>query len=99
MTVLQAIAQASTHIARRDAEVLLLHIVGHDRAWLMAHPETLLEPDQTERLLEAVSKRKQHWPLQYLTGWQEFFGLQLQVTPDVLIPRPETELLVEAVLD
>ncbi len=76
----------------------MLHVLRRDRAWLLAHPEARLQSGEIAGFFELVSRRAAHWPLQYLTGQQEFFGLQLQLSPDVLIPRPETELLVEAVL-
>ena len=98
MTVDEAISGVTDRIPRRDAELLLLHVVCRDRAWLLAHPEARIEPAQAAAFLEQVSRRAKHWPLQYLTGRQEFFGLELQLSQDVLIPRPETELLVEAVL-
>lgn len=98
MTVQEAIEKGSSRIARRDAELLLLHVVGRDRAWLLAHPEARLEPGQIAGFFSMVERRAQHWPVQYLTGKQEFFGIELEISADVLIPRPETELLVEAVL-
>jgi release factor glutamine methyltransferase len=102
MTLRDALLEASTSIARRDAETLLAHILHRDRAWLLAHAadddeDQLSDADHT--LLRALTARRAaHEPLQYLTGTQEFFGLALHVTPAVLIPRPETEHLVEAVL-
>ena len=99
MTVLEAVQQASQQIDRRDAETLLLHGIGQNRAWLFAHPEAELTPEQLSEFFDLVSKRAIHWPLQYLTGQQEFFGLELHVSQDTLIPRPETELLVEAGLE
>jgi release factor glutamine methyltransferase len=98
MTLHTAIAEASTQITRRDAETLLAHLLSHDRAWVFAHPEAELDSDQIEAFRELTSRRAAHEPLQYLTGLQEFYGLPLRVTPDTLLPRPETELLVEAVL-
>ncbi len=98
MTLQEAITRASTSIARRDAEYLLLHILGRGRPWLLAHPEAPISADEMDRFAGLIARRGQHEPLQYLTGHQEFFGLDLHVTPDVLIPRPETELLVESVL-
>jgi release factor glutamine methyltransferase len=98
MTLHTAIAEASTQITRRDAETLLAHLLAHDRAWVFAHPEAELDSDQIEAFRELTARRAAHEPLQYLTGLQEFYGLPLRVTPDTLIPRPETELLVEAVL-
>ena len=98
MTIQKAIQHASGRINRRDAETLLLHLLGQNRAWLLAHPESEVAPDLASDFEAFVRRRAAHEPLQYLTGQQEFFGLALQVTPAVLIPRPETELLVEAVL-
>jgi release factor glutamine methyltransferase len=98
MTVHTALAEASTQIARRDAETLLAHLLHRDRAWIFAHPEAALDPPQLEAFRALTLRRASHEPLQHLTGRQEFYGLSLHVTPDTLIPRPETELLVEAVL-
>ena len=93
-----ALAEAATQIARRDAEALLGHVLGRDRAWVFAHPEAVLGEQELGTLRHLVQRRAAHEPLQYLTGVQEFYGLKLQVTADTLIPRPETELLVEQVL-
>jgi release factor glutamine methyltransferase len=98
MTAREAINQASQHIARRDAETLLLHLLQRDRAWLLLHMEDALDDADVETLRQLASRRAAHEPLQHLTGVQEFFGLPLRVTRDTLIPRPETEHLVEAVL-
>jgi len=81
------------------AELLLMHLLGRDRAWLYAHPEEALDPAITARYLELVAERASGVPTQYLTGKQEFWGLEFEVTPAVLIPRPETEHLVEVVLE
>ncbi len=98
MTLAKLLEETGGQILRRDAETLLLHVAGRDRAWLLAHPEAELPPSDAARFRELVSRRQTNEPVQYLTGRQEFFGLDLRVTPDVLIPRPETELLVEAVV-
>ncbi len=98
MTLKQLLDETSRRILRRDAETLLVHLAGRDRAWLLAHPETDLPPETLAHFDALVSRRQANEPLQYLTGRQEFFGMELHVTPDVLIPRPETELLVEAAL-
>lgn len=84
--------------ARHDAELLLLHVLQIDRPTLFAYPDRILTPQQLESYQAAVNRRLSHEPIQYITGTQEFFGLQLKVTPATLIPRPETEHLVEAVL-
>lgn len=83
---------------RRDAETLALHLLHRDRAWMHAHPEATLTDAQASALRALLQRRAGGEPLQYITGHQEFFGLDLHVTRDVLIPRPETEHLVEAVL-
>ncbi len=98
MTVRELIHSASPRIVRRDAETLALHVLGRARPWLLAHPEATLSPEESNRFAVLVERRARFEPLQYLTGHQEFFGLDLQVTPAVLIPRPETELLVASVL-
>lgn len=84
--------------ARRDAELLLLHTCNISRAQLLTHPEAPLTPAQLEHYFLAVERRAQSEPIQYITGLQEFFGLPFHVTPAVLIPRPETEHLVEAAI-
>lgn len=84
--------------ARRDAELLLLNILQIDRATLLAHPNRHLTPKQVAAYQAAIDRRINNEPIQYITGQQEFFGLSLKVTPSTLIPRPETEHLVEAVL-
>jgi len=83
---------------RRDAELLLLRLIDRDRAFLLTHPDLLLTTDQTAQYESWLRRRAQHEPIQYILGEQEFFGLTFAVTPDVLIPRPETEHLVEALL-
>ncbi|MGB7555367.1 MAG: HemK/PrmC family methyltransferase [Candidatus Korobacteraceae bacterium] len=84
---------------RMNAEVLLMFVLGADRAYLYAHPERDLTPEQTARYEEALAQRATGMPSQYITGHQEFWGLDFVVSPAVLIPRPETEHLVEAVLE
>ena len=99
MTLREALLEAANDIARRDAETLVQHLLGRDRAWLLAHLDDPFNDHTHAQLRELAGRRAAHVPLQHLTGVQEFYGLPLRVTPDVLIPRPETELLVEAVLD
>ena len=85
--------------ARREAGSLLSFVIGRDRTFLISHAEDPIdEPDQA-RFLEAVARRAAGEPLQYITGVQDFFGREFRVTTDTLIPRPETELLVEAALE
>ncbi len=84
--------------ARLDAELLLRHVLGKDRAWVLAHIQDDLDPEQHTAFDRLVSRRKKREPLQYIIGTQEFWGLDFIVTPDVLIPRPETELIIESSL-
>jgi release factor glutamine methyltransferase len=78
-----------------DASVLLAHILGKPRTWVLAHPEVTLTNEGQKQLDESLARLEDGEPLPYVIGRWEFFGLELEVTPDVLIPRPETELLVE----
>lgn len=84
--------------ARLNAETLLMFTLNCDRAHLYAHPERELTPEEQSRYDEALSQRSKGVPAQYITGHQEFWGLDLIVSPAVLIPRPETEHLIETVL-
>jgi release factor glutamine methyltransferase len=90
-------AQVPSHTLA--AELLLLHTLGRDRAWLYSHPEAPLDPDTLRRYFTLVARRAAGEPTQYLTGKQEFWGLEFEVTPAVLIPRPETEHVVEVALE
>jgi release factor glutamine methyltransferase len=81
------------------AELLLLHVLGRDRTWLYAHPEAIIAVADTERFFVLIARRAAGEPTQHLTGKQEFWGLEFEVTPDVLIPRPETEHVIEVALD
>lgn len=85
--------------ARLEASLLLSHALGCDRAALLAHDDQALSDRQSQTFAAFVSRRAAGEPLQYITGHQAFYELDFEVTPDVLIPRPETELIVEAVLD
>ena len=84
--------------ARLDAETLLLHVLGKNKAWLLAHLEEELSSEEAAHYHALLECRFAGEPIQYITGQQEFYGLPFRVTPDVLIPRPETEHLVEKVL-
>jgi release factor glutamine methyltransferase len=81
------------------AELLLLHVLGRDRTWLYAHPEEQLSPAEADRFFTLIARRANREPTQHLTGKQEFWGLEFEVTPDVLIPRPETEHVIEIALE
>jgi release factor glutamine methyltransferase len=82
-----------------SAELLLLHVATRDRTWLYSHPEENLPQEVTDRFFALIARRAAGEPTQYLTGKQEFWGLEFEVTPDVLIPRPETEHVIEVALD
>jgi release factor glutamine methyltransferase len=82
-----------------NAELLLMFTLNCDRAYLYAHPERELSADENNRYDEALASRARGIPAQYIIGHQEFWGMDLIVTPAVLIPRPETEHLIEAVLE
>ena len=105
MTIAEALQKATETLsaynvpdARLDAEFLLRHALGKDRAWLLIHMQDRVD-DQGQRSFERIiERRKRREPLQYIIGTQEFWGLPFKVTPDVLIPRPETEFVVEAAL-
>ncbi|MDP9148288.1 MAG: peptide chain release factor N(5)-glutamine methyltransferase, partial [Acidobacteriota bacterium] len=81
------------------AELLLLHTSGRDRTWIYSHPDDILSAEKASNFFALVEKRIQGVPVQHLTGKQEFWGLEFEVSPDVLIPRPETEHLIEVALD
>jgi release factor glutamine methyltransferase len=81
------------------AELLLMHVLGRDRAWIYTHPEETIEPHAVAEFISLVARRAASEPTQYLTGKQEFWGLEFEVTPAVLIPRPETEHIVEVALE
>jgi len=84
---------------RREAGSLLAHVLGRDRSFMVAHADDLLSNAQCKTLQSLVERRAMGEPLQYLTTHQEFFRLDFEVTPDVLIPRPETELIIETALE
>lgn len=81
-----------------DSQVLLAHILDKSRAWILAHPENSLTNEETLALEAAVTRLETGTPLPYVLGQWEFFGLKFRITPETLIPRPETELLVENAL-
>ncbi len=106
MTLIEAIndgaaklAAAGIDSARRDAELLLCHAAGRDRAWLLAHIRDGFDEKRHGAFKTAIERRAKREPVQYITGKQEFWGLDFHVGPDVLIPRPETELIIETALE
>ena len=106
VSIAEALRQASRALdhagvaeARREAGALLSFVIGRDRTFLIAHAEDQLHDDELQLFADAVARRAAGEPTQYICGKQDFFGRTFRVTPDVLIPRPETELLVEAALE
>jgi len=81
------------------AEVLLMHVLGRDRTYLYSHPDEEVPPAILQHYSQLIAERATGKPTQYIVGHQAFWGLDFEVTPDVLIPRPETEHIVERVLE
>lgn len=96
VSVRQALAQSG--LVPIDGQVLLAHALQRDRAWLVAHGDDVLAREQADTFFALAKRRRDGEPVAYLTGCREFWGLSLAVTRDVLIPRPETETLVELAL-
>lgn len=94
----EALERAGVENPRLDAELLLAWLLGRDRTYVLAHPDDQLSEAQLHRYQQLIHRRSHREPLQYITGVQEFYGRPFRVTPAVLIPRPETEQVVEAVL-
>ena len=100
MRIRDALEQARTlGVERLDAQLILAHLFDRPRAWLLAHDDEVLEADQAERLRALLTRRAASEPLAYVIGHAEFRGLDLMVSPAVLVPRPETEVLVEWALE
>lgn len=103
MTVDAALVEARRRIGGdspgTDARLLLAHVLGRDRAWLLAHGDALLSPGASARFEHLVGRRELGVPVAYLTGEAWFYGLRFAITRDVLVPRPETESLIEATLE
>jgi release factor glutamine methyltransferase len=96
---LQTLLANQVPSAQLAAELLLMHVMGCDRAYLHAHADEEVPPQSLQRYFHLIEQRATGKPTQYITGHQEFWGLDFEVTPDVLIPRPETEHIVERVLE
>jgi release factor glutamine methyltransferase len=92
-------ALAQSGLVPVDAQVLLAHVLGVGRAWLIAHATDPLPRDRTDAFFALAKRRREGEPVAYLTGRREFHGLDLGVSPAVLVPRPETETLVECALE
>ena len=97
-SVSDCLARAGSRIDEADAVLLLLHVLERPRAWLYAHRDAVIAPQDAARFVELVSRRAAGEPIAYLVGRRGFWTLDLAVTPDTLIPRPGTELLVEQAL-
>ncbi len=97
-TITQALTWASRDIDRIDAQLLLQQILNRDYAFLLTHPDQMLTPQQIEVFCQLVKQRIDGMPVAYLIGERAFYDLTFKVTEAVLIPRPETELLVELAL-
>ena len=97
LTVRRALVQSG--LVPVDAQVLLAHVLGVNRAWLAAHATDALPREQADAFFALAKRRREGEPVAYLTGRREFHSLDLEVTPAVLIPRPETETLVECALE
>lgn len=98
-SAVQRLQAAHVGSPRMNAELLAMFVLGCDRAYLYAHGERPLTKEETSRYDDALSERARGVPAQYVTGHQEFWGMDLIVSPAVLIPRPETEHVVETVLE
>jgi release factor glutamine methyltransferase len=104
MNVDKALQQASQMLdvvsdsARLDAELLLMFVLGEPRSHLFAHPDRELTPGEADQFMRLTDRRAKHESVAYLTGEKEFWSMPFKVTPDTLVPRPETELLVEEAL-
>jgi release factor glutamine methyltransferase len=94
----KTLADAGLPTPALDADVLLAHVLGVPKEQLVAHPEVTLTPAESARVADIVTKRATGVPVAYLRGFKEFHGLRFAVDPRVLVPRPETEVLVDAVL-
>ncbi len=89
--------KANSSIDRLDAELILAHLLGKDRSFLHAHGDEELTAEQQKVADDMLARRQKHEPLAYILGYKEFYGRKFYLTPDVLIPRPETESLVAIV--
>ena len=98
LTLKAALEEATASVGRTDAHVIVAHLLGVDRAYLAANPMRVLTETEDARVDLAVAQRAMGHPVAYLLGKREFYSRQFCVGPDVLIPRPETEILVEAAL-
>ncbi len=106
MTIYEALKSARLTLfksgidsASLDASLILSHVTGYDKTRLITHVDEMLSPDLLDRYNALIEKRIKGYPVAYILGYKEFWGLKLKVTEDTLIPRPDTETLVQAALD
>ena len=97
-TVMTTLAAAREKLPASEARLLLGHVLARPAAWLIAHDDEVIGEDALLRFASLVARRKGGEPVAYLVGYREFYGREFGVSPEVLIPRPETELLVDIVL-
>lgn len=95
MTLQDALKSAKTKISLLDAEILLSFVLEKDQAWILSHLDEEISVDENKKFQLLVERRGKHEPISYIKGYKEFFGRNFVVTPDVLIPRPETEILID----
>ncbi|MFH0951407.1 MAG: peptide chain release factor N(5)-glutamine methyltransferase [bacterium] len=105
MTIKQALSWSQQQLLAKqptsyqlDAEIILAHCLQQTRVFILSHSEIELSSEQQSAFEAMIAKRQAHWPVAYLLGQQEFYGLNFIVNQDVLIPRPETELMVDSIL-
>ncbi|MEI7497965.1 MAG: peptide chain release factor N(5)-glutamine methyltransferase [Candidatus Falkowbacteria bacterium] len=102
MTIGEAIHSGAKLIKNKlnrfEAELLLVHVLSCTREHILTHPEIIITKKSERTFLQLITNRQRGWPIAYLVGQQAFYGLDFEVTPSVLIPRPETELIIEQVL-
>jgi release factor glutamine methyltransferase len=95
LTQINAVISQHTETPALDAQVLVAHFLEKPRSWVLAHPEASIDDHQYNKIIQGMGRLEHGEPLPYIIGHWEFYGLDFHLTPDVLIPRPETELLVE----
>jgi release factor glutamine methyltransferase len=98
-TAMAQLRAAKVPSSTLSAEILLMHVLDRDRAWIYTHPEATIDPPTAQKYFALIARRAAGEPTQYLTGKQEFWGLEFEVNRDVLIPRPETEHVIEVALE
>ena len=99
MNIKQALQYASEQIDQNDAEILLTHAIDKSRAFIIAHPEYKLNPSQKKQFKKYIKKRKENSPVAYIIGHKEFYNLDFKLNNYTLVPRPETELIVDKAIE